>query len=145
MDNGPPYLVMRSTHAEPRCYGARLYVGKDHDEADFGTMGPADEAIFNQACGLVKASFGLKAFRRLIPDKDTTDITVANRQCVYALENNMWCDEHADFGPDLSITYRVPGWHPAEDVWESANSESIVRVTDSDDDSVWFVADLVRW
>ena len=33
-----PYLVMRSTHAEPLCYGARLYVGEDYDEADFGFM-----------------------------------------------------------------------------------------------------------
>ena len=43
--------------------------------------------------------------------------------------------------PDMSIHFRIPGAHPEEDVWESADAESFVKVTD-DEGNLWFVADL---
>lgn len=33
-----PYLVMPSTYAEHRCYGARLYVGEEYDDDVFESM-----------------------------------------------------------------------------------------------------------
>ena len=36
---------------------------------------------------------------------------------------------------------QIPGSHPDEDSWESADAESFVKVTD-EDGSLWFVADL---
>lgn len=139
-----PFLVMRSTHAEPRCYGARLYVGEGYDDEDFGSMVwmDNDPETWDQVCSLVKAAFGDKAVQRLIPDEKTSDTTVPNRRCVYVLKGaDRWTEQHPYFGPEISVHYRIPGTHPDEDVWESADAESFVKVPD-DEGSLWYVADL---
>lgn len=139
-----PFLVMQSTHIEPRCYGARLYVGEEYDDDDFGSMEfiEHDLEAWEQACYLVKAAFGDKAVQRLVPDKTTDKIRVPNRQCIYVLEgNDKWSERHPNFGPELSVQYRIPGSHPDEDVWESADAERFVKVAD-EEGSLWFVADL---
>ena len=139
-----PFLFMRSTSAEPRCYGARLYVGENYHDDDFGSMGlvESDSEVWEQVCSLTKAAFGDKPLQRLIPDEKTTDTRVPNQWCVYVLEGtDKWAEQHPYFGPDISVQYRIPGAHPLEDFWESADAESFVKVTD-DEGSLGFVADL---
>lgn len=138
------YLIMRSTHAAPRCYGTRLFVGESYDDEDYGYLvwTDDDQAVWDQACRLVKAGFGDLALRRLIPDEKTTDITIPNRQCIYVLEASSWSDKHPYFGEDISIQYRIPGTHPEEDVWEAADAREFVKVADAEDDTLWILADL---
>lgn len=139
-----PFLFMRSTPDEPRCYGARLYFGENYHDDDFGSMELVenDPEVWHQVCSLTKASFGDKAVQRLIPDENTTDTRVPNKWCVYVLEgNDKWSEQHPYFGPEMAVQYRIPGTHPEEDSWETADAESFVKVTD-DEGSLWFVADL---
>ena len=132
MDTYTPYLVMRSTQKQPRCYGARLYVGEGYNADDFGSMIRLDLCeegmdVWDQASGLVKSSFG-----HHLP---------ANAQCVYVLEESRWRDQHPFLGPDISAAYKRPGAHPEEDEWESADADDFVKVTDAEGDA-WFVADM---
>ncbi|KAL3158970.1 hypothetical protein ABBQ32_011368 [Trebouxia sp. C0010 RCD-2024] len=123
MDTYMPYLIMRSTLENPRCYGARLYVGNDDD---FGSMVcETGLDVWDQAIELVESSFG-----RRLP---------AKKQCVYVLENGRWSNQHPSFGLSTSISYRQPGACPKEDKWESADADSFVKVADAEG-GVWFVA-----
>ena len=129
MDTQLPTLIMRSTHENPRCYGARLHVGHGYTESeDFGSMICEDVLdVCDQARGLVKSAFG-----HHLP---------ANQQCVYVLEDGRWRHHHPYLGPDISATYRKPSAHPEEDEWESADADSFVKVTDAEG-YVWFVANM---
>lgn len=122
-----PYLVMRSTQAKPRCYGARLYVGEGyHESKHFGSMVCEESLdVRDQARELVKSAFGHR-----LP---------ASQQCVYVLESEQKHLLKFYFGPSISAAYRKPGTHPEEDEWESADADSFVKVTDAKGD-VWFVA-----
>ena len=127
----------------PLCYGARLYEGDNYDDEDFGSMAWAgdDPAVWDQVCGLVKAAFGDEAAQSLAVDEKTTDKTVPDQKCVYVLEDGRWRDQHPRFGQEASVHYRIPGVHPDDDVWESADADVFVKVTD-DEDNRWYVADL---
>ena len=140
---------LRSTYADPRVYGARLFVGEDkvYDDDDFGSMNYIDHRklseAWEQVCYLVNAASGEKAFQRLTPDEQSTDIRVSNCRCVYVLEgDDRWSEQHPYFGPEMSIQYRRPGPHPDADVWESADAETFVT---DEDGSLWFVAELDDW
>ncbi|KAL3158969.1 hypothetical protein ABBQ32_011367 [Trebouxia sp. C0010 RCD-2024] len=129
MDTYLPYLIMRSTQAKPRCYGARLYVGEGyHESKDFGSM-VCEEGleVRDQTRQLAKSSFGHHLS--------------ASEQCVYVLEDGKWRDQHPYFGPSISAAYRKPGTHPEEDEWKSADADSFVKVTDAEG-NVWFVANM---
>lgn len=137
MDSYLPYLIMRDTREDPRCYGARLHVGHGYNESkDFGSMvsaNPGGLPLWRQSYGLVEASFGHNAAKRL----DVNDLFA------YVLEDGRWRDQHPYLGPSISISYRRPGTHPEEDEWESADADSFVRVTDAEGD-VWYVATLMH-
>ena len=55
-----PFLFMRSTPEKPRCYGARLYVGENYVDDDFGSMELVknDSEVRELVRGLTKAAFG---------------------------------------------------------------------------------------
>lgn len=114
------------------------------DEENNGSMISTefDQDVFGQASRLVRAAFGHEAYQRVTPDENTTDITVPNVQCVYVLDDGSWREKHGRFQAKMSVSYRIPGTHPDEDIWEPENTEQFVKVT-HDHDGIWFVADLV--
>ena len=138
MDTQLPYLIMRSTHENPNCYGARLYVGHGYNVSkDFGSIvTPNCGDVCDQARGLVGMTFGHKAAQRL-----EYDPRPFSEQCVYVLEDGRWRDQHPYLGPDISAAYRKPGAHPEEDDWDTSDVDSFVKVTDAEG-YVWFVANM---
>lgn len=77
----------------------------------------------------------------MIPDDKTSDMTVPNVQCVYMLDDGSCREKHQCLKAEMSISYRIPGTHPEEDIWESEDAEGFVKVI-VDGDGTWFVADL---
>lgn len=144
-------MWMRSTHKEPRCYGARLYVGRPSgSDENFGTMELIDghRETWDQVCGLVRAALGETAVQRMIPTEDTTDTTIPNCRCVYVLDGtDGWTAQNRCFGQNICITYRLPGAHPDEDLWNPARGVSVVKVADKAS-GIWYVtsmADRYGW
>ncbi|DBA92061.1 hypothetical protein WJX77_002097 [Trebouxia sp. C0004] len=141
MDGYLPYLVTRSTMLRSRRYGARLYVGNNFDDEDYGSMEfVEDEDLQEDALTLVEKAFGTLAKSNVL---GCTSDGTGREPAVYSLEDGRWRDDHERFGSRFSVAFRQPGTHPDLDDWQDDYMESADKVVILDEeDNLWYVMPL---
>lgn len=123
MDTGLPYLIMRSTARQPRCYGARLHLHSDpqfdnFDMQDCGWLAPLKDQshIRRQAVAMVRLAFGEDKAERLCLVAPNTKFQDHNM--VYILrKEDPWRRDNPVFSLGVCASYRAPGAHPEDDLW----------------------------
>ncbi len=146
MDSCTVYVALRTTYLEPRHYGVRVGLPGnpgDYDECDLDST-CFDTLIWDQAGRLARSAFGDAAWEPLVPNQSTNSVTEAFSECMYCLDpHGAWAERHPKISQRVLISFRIPGTHPDEDVYEDFHDIEEGFKTVEFDEAIWYVAQLV--